>query len=762
MSRGKFKGLKKAACMLPLIMASEAFAQLEEIIVTAQKRNQSLQDVGIAVTAFSGDHLDLLNIGDSKEILLRVPNMDIIINGPNLFANVFLRGVGGRGLDSSNSVGVYVDEVVIEHQAVNLLQTFDMERVESLAGPQNTLYGRNTTGGAVNYITKKPEIGGEANGYLTVGYGRFDKTEVDVAYGAPIGDKAAYRLAGSFGYMDDYVTNRANGEEIGGSEEIALRAQVDFQPTDKTHVRLKAHYEEVDSDLAIIKQVGDRDPNDPTQPCATPFELGRCVNANGFGDSDDQLEVWYNKRRPAQTVDAGGLSAHVTIDFDNFTLTSITAFEQSEVDYNEDSDATESSYFDFHYVADQEQFSQEFRLSSTADGAFRWHVGAFAFWENRVITPGPIFLDPADGPFVPEDSFLVSSEGDHDITNYSSYVDFEYDLSEKFTLKTGFRVGQDNWEGQARALFASQSQLGIDIFTTAIEGGRLPDFDRLFSAAEAAGAGTIVLGGPTDPDANINDTSWEEWGAKFGLDYKISEDVLVYGQWSRGYKGGSFNTAPMSLALGLADTPLEPETVDTYEAGLKSEYAGGRVRLNAAVFFNDFANQQLSQFIGGDFLRVSVDSEIFGAEATLDWVPTDNTYISVSLGYLDAEVTESNANGAEEGNGIPGTPEFNFKFSLRQDWEVENGKFGAILDGRYVAERWYDLVNTFESPDYFVMNLTGFYEFGPEDKYRVSVFGRNITDELYHSNGFVDFAPGSHAVYVNMPPTWGIQGKINF
>ena len=153
--------------MLGIVISQQVIAQqaLEEVIVTAKKRDQSLQDVGISINAFSGEELELMNLTNTEEVLYRVPNLDIIKNGTNTFANFILRGVGSKGLASSNSVGVYVDEVVINSPGVNLLQVYDMERVEVLHGPQNTLYGRNTTAGAINYVTRKPEIDGENNGF---------------------------------------------------------------------------------------------------------------------------------------------------------------------------------------------------------------------------------------------------------------------------------------------------------------------------------------------------------------------------------------------------------------------------------------------------------------------------------------------------------------------------------------------------------------------------------------------------------------------
>ncbi len=745
---------------LALVLANipAAWSQvLEEIVVTATKRTESLQDIGISVTAFSGDELELQHLSGAQEILLKVPNFDIVNNGAYSFGNFFIRGVGSKGLASSNSVGVYVDEVVLESPAVNLAQVYDMERVEVMAGPQNTLYGRNTTGGAVNYVTRKPEIGGEANGFLSAGYGRWDSVELDGAFGAPLGDKAAVRIAAQYHTRDDFRDNSVYGTEIGGVDKYGIRGQLAFQLTDDLYVRLKGHYEEIKSDLDIIMFVGTQDPNDPSMPCATPNKPGACADNAGYVGSGDQLDTPYSMARPRTDVEAHGFSAHIRWEFDNFTFTSITGYEENEASYTEDSDATPGYGFHFWKPTEQEQVSQEFRLSSADEGKLRWHLGVYGFWEETAESPGPVF-----GDGIPGNSFLVKAHGVRENTTYSGYIDVEYDLAEPLTFKGGFRYGSDNVEGNARAIFGPEARLGMDLTTPLNTGNDLPDFEELWSAAVANGLNTVTVGGPDNPDARINDTTWEEWGAKVGFDYRMNDNILAFAQWSRGYKAGNFNTAPMTIMIGLADTPLPPEKVDAFEIGLKSELAGGKARFNIAGFFNDFRGQQLSQFIGGSFTRVSVDSEIWGMDATLDWLPMENTFINVSVGYLDAEIVKGSVGAADPGNVLPGSPDLNMRFSVRQDWPVGNGMFGVMVDGRYMDERWFDVANTFPDEEYFVLNVNGYYTFGADDRYRISVYGKNVTDTLYASNGFEGLSPGGNVYYMGQPATWGVSARMDF
>ena len=224
MSKGQLR-LKQLA-LLPFIclgFISGAHAQddeesfLEEVVVTATKRTESLQDVGVSVTAFTAEAIERQVFADSRELLFQVANLDIANGTSNSTnANVFIRGVGSTGISFNlqSGVGFYFDEVVLSSPVVNVLQTYDLERVEVLRGPQNTLYGRNTTGGAVNYISRKPQVGGETSGYVNATAGRFSQFEVDGAYGGPIGEKAAYRAAFSTKHRDGWRTNSVDGSDI--------------------------------------------------------------------------------------------------------------------------------------------------------------------------------------------------------------------------------------------------------------------------------------------------------------------------------------------------------------------------------------------------------------------------------------------------------------------------------------------------------------------------------------------------------------------
>jgi iron complex outermembrane recepter protein len=767
-------GTAKASILTLLLLATASTGtgaaggdgRLEEVLVTAQKREQSLQDVAVSVTAFTAADIARSQLRDSEEILMKVPNLDVRSNSGSSNANIFLRGVGtvGIGFNLQSGVGIYTDDVALNSPVVNILQVYDLERVEVLRGPQNTLYGRNTTGGAINFISRKPEIGEEMNGFGSVSYGRFNELSLEGALSTPLGDKAAARFAFQSQTRDGIRENLVTGSDDIERDKQAGRVQLVFEPSESVSVNLKAHIERIDADNIRYKSAGAYAPGvtlpDPSQLCATPYAFG-CSNGFGFVDSRDEREFSSDMARPINTVDAEGVSAKINIDFENFSLTSITAYEQNEQELSEDSDGYPGHAFHFFLESEQEQVSQEIRVASNSDGDFRWMVGAYGFWEQTSGTTGPTFATPMG-------IMLVRSDADFDNTSYSAYFNLEYDVAEEVTLRGGFRGGVDTIEGSTVALFAAQSQLpGLDIAGPSFSGQMLPDFDTLVAVGEANGAAVIRVGGPTDPDANINDTDFNEWGAELGVDYRPTDDMLVYGEWSRGYKAGLFPNAPMAIMGGQGDDPIDPEIVNSYEVGVKTEFADGRARFNASIFYTDYTDQQQNQNINGQFEVVSIDSEIWGGEAELTWLPSEGLFVDVGIAMLDTEVTDTK-NASQIGKNLVNAPDLTGRVAVRREWQLDSGGLFSIgADARYASKRYFNLDNEVFDGDYVIVDAQGSYEFGPDGRYLVALWGKNLFDEVYFTNGFTfdDNADGftDYKTFLISPPqTFGVSLQINF
>ena len=754
-------------------------SSLDEIIVTATKRSASLQDVGVSVSALGTEQINRINPADSTELFQSVPSLELRSNAGSTNANIFLRGVGSTGISFNlqSGVGSYADEVVLNSPVVNILQVYDLERVEVLRGPQNTLYGRNTTGGAINYISKKPEIGGNTNGYVQATIGEYSQLDMNAAIGVPLGDKAAIRLAIQSQERDGIRENLTTGNDDVDRDKFAGRVQLAFEPNDSTSIILKAHAEEVNGGNLRYKSIGGFSPVDGTSPCASPDSLGACVDANGFRDSSDPEQVSNDMVNALNDVESGGASMTVDIDFENFSVRSITAIEENEQVLSEDTDGSPAPAFHFFLDNEQEQFSQEIRLTSNSDQSMRWIVGAYYFKEELSGATGPLFATPMG-------TMLVQSFADLDNTTYSAYGEMEYDTSDELTFKMGLRYSEDEIEGTTAALLAFENRLpGHDITSSLTNGTPLPSFQALRDTAVtngiqvntggAVGGGPnrlIELGGPNDPDANLNGTSFDNWGGKLGVDWKPAEDTLIYAQWSKGFKAGRFNAAAMSImnldantGRSFGDTPIKEEEVDTYEVGFKTEFADSKARLNAALFFSDYQNQQINVFSGGAFTVVNANSEIYGGEVELNTILGNGYFLDFGASFLDTEV-ENPENLNTIGGELIMAPNFTFNYALRKEMDLTNGQLLSFtLDGNYSGKRFFDLANTAEDEDYFISNAQISYLFGGDNQHQVTLWGKNILDEEYFIQRFTNTVGlGTDTVLLNEPATFGITLRTNF
>lgn len=751
-------------------------AALVEIVVTATKRERSLQDVGVAMNAFSSEALEKFGITDGREILRTVPSLIVNEVGGDAFPNIYLRGIGTKSSDINfqTGVGVYIDEIVATPVVANV-QTYDLERVEVLKEPQNTLYGRNTTGGAINYISKKPEVGGDMNGYIDATYGRFDQVDIKGAFGAPVGENAAVRVSFISQQRDGFRENLLTGDDDLERDKWAGRIQLAWQPSDDISVLLKAHAEESDNDNFRYTAAGTADANNTLLPCSNPEKLGLCAaTGSGYVPPSSTRKFSSDMADAREEIESSGASAHITIQFEGFTLTSITGYEEVEMFASEDTDGTPEPWFHFNGRVDQEQFSQEFRLTSDADKGLRWITGVYGHWEEVEGGFSALF---GVGPYGATQDFINTTDTQVDTEIYSVYGEMEYDLSDSLTFKFGLRYSHDHLEGQSIAVLGNADQFpGQEgaIRNAVKQGDPLPDYHSvLLPAGIAGGAFVSRIGGSTDPDAAMNDTNFHEWGGSIGLDWKVTEDVLLYAKWSRGFKAGHFSSGPRVVANREAAEPKNPEEVDTYEIGLKSQFWNDRARVNAAIFFNDYTDQQLAQFDQGVFSLVSADSEIYGAELEATLIPADGWLVTLGMGWLDTETTDAPSE-FQVGNELVGAPEFSATYSVSKDWTLDSGAvFGVTVDGRYVGSQKFDIGSPstgFQEGDdsYDQINALVYYQFGADGQHRLTLWGKNLTDEEFKTTQFggTVFNDNFDVVAIHYvltdPETYGVTYRYDF
>ena len=767
------------------LLSAQAGAQsvLEEVVVTAQKRAESLQDVPIAINAMTGDDLDRMGVLTAEQVLKLVPNAGTIPQG-GAKQNFFIRGVGTADfhLNVVGAVGVFLDDVSLNSPFSVSFNTFDMERVEVLRGPQNTLFGRNTTGGAVNYISRKPSVEEGVNGYVRGGLGSHTQLDLEGAVGFPLGDKAALRFAAVSNTRDGPFNNLTRGEEAGERDRQAARAQLLMLPSDTVELLLNVKGGTAGGDPNPFKDVGTLDPNvqflpppgpddDPVPvPCPVPADdiipqnNPNCADASGFVHQFEGWEDTFGGTQHQEDLDVFGASFRAIWDAGPFTLTSITAFDSLEIEYHEDSDGAPNVIFQFYQDGEYDQFSQELRLTSPDGERLRWIAGLYYFSEDADYTTvvrrtpappapsGPDMFNIVPNTIVSQDNEAISAFGQLD-----------FDIRDDLTITAGYR-----WTNETK-----QGTNAVSVRCVGPNGG--PPFCPSLPDNAHLGADLIpTLPALFEPPVEILDGDWNEWGARLAIDYQISEEAILYGSISRGFKGGGFSIAALQALLGLASQDVEPEVLWAYEVGVKSDWLGGAVRLNASAFFYDWEDYQSFQplIVPGTGTAVPQllnvpKSELIGTEVELTFVPGEGWYVQTGLGLLASEITDAGLiAGVEAGNELPNTPQVTFNGLVRKEIDADAGVWALQTDFRYRDDVTYDLANApnLSQEGFWNLNARVSYTFGSNEQYDVSLWGENLTEEEY-CVGMTSLAGLSEA-NICLPSlseaTFGLTGTVQF
>ena len=384
-----------------------------------------------------------------------VPNASVLPQGGSKM-NYYIRGVGTADfhLNVVGAVGVYLDDVALNSPFAVTFNTFDMERVEVLRGPQNTLFGRNTTGGAVNYISRKPNVDEGLNGYIEAGYGRFDQFDIEAGGGMALGENAAARIAVSSNISDGGFDNLTLDKDTGSYQRQAIRGQFRVQPDESWDLLLNVHGGISRSNPDPFKNVGLHDPANRFADCAVPYDdlipqnNPDCVDSTGFNHQYDDWEDVYGNLEHKENVDLWGTSFRAQWDLAAFTVVSVTAFEEFDVEYSEDSDGSPNTGFQFYQDAAYDQWSQELRLQSAPDGVVRWIAGFYWFLEEAEYatvvrrTPAP-YAPAGHGNF----NITPNTRVTQDNEVYSVYGQVEYDMQPDLTATAGLRWTKETKKG---------------------------------------------------------------------------------------------------------------------------------------------------------------------------------------------------------------------------------------------------------------------------------------------------------------------------
>lgn len=697
--------LSTTSLSAPLAQSNEA-AVLDLITVTARRKEESLQSVPVAVTAIGANTLRDFGASDLGDIQNMVPGLTLH-EGDAENAVVYIRGIGQ--IDSlafaDPGVGVYIDDVYLGRAQGSFLDVYDVERIEVLRGPQGTLYGRNTIGGAVKFVSRKPSEETELR--LSGTFGRFDRTDVQASVSGPLsGDKVLGSASVAYLARDGYSDNAFDGEDDGDKETFAWRAGLTFNASEQFTI-------EISTD-------GSRDhPNTSRTPSRETAVFG-AVPAN---EDPFMVDADFND---LNQLDVTGVSSHVTFGAsDTITLKSITAYRQMDYDTHLDLDATPFPFFGVFVHQDQDQFSQELQLSYDAGGSFNFVAGAYYFRETD---------ETESGIFGPAIAFVSNSLNDQTNRSYALYGQANFAVSDRLTATLGLRYTYEE-----------------------------KDFFRIQEFFDAATPLVPPLGqGFRVTDVDVSD-DWNNFSPRFGLDYQATDNVMVYGNVSRGFKSGGFDGRSNSANEAVA---FQPETVWSYEAGIKSTLWDGKALLNIAGYYNDYKNLQLSSFVADDMGAFSAlftnagSAEMKGFEVEFQAKPTADLGLNASLSFLDGQYNEFIGPGGTDISGereLVNAPEWTF--FIAPDYGMDVADLGRLTLRGDLAYRskTYPTVSSSEilaQSGYALLGASATFEHASE-RWRLTFGGKNLTDKRYIQHGFdLSDSLGYQLGYFGAPRTW--------
>lgn len=750
--------LVMAVCVLGLFATGSVFAQsagkdqkqgIETIVVTAQRRSENVQSVPISVQAFTGKSLANLGIKSSTDLGQVTPNLDIALpSGAGSQPIISIRGIGLNDYDSNNAGpnGVYLDEVYLSSPASQTFQLFDLQRVEVLKGPQGTLYGMNTSGGAINFITNKPTDYVTSN--VTASYSSFNTRYLEAAIGGPLADGLDGRIAAVMNQSTGYMNNLLTGTHENGTNNYSGRAMLQYRPRDDLKFLLTLRGSALDNRPNEYHLVGTLDPS-TLAPCSNPDILaGKCVDLFGYGTTPNLYDGSWNRRQHLQVHDRGG-SFRVDYSPGDLTFTSLTAFTHTDRFHPEDTDAEPNRLLEIDYGVDSDTVSQEFRVGQTRSN-YNWVAGLYYMHENlHQNQPLYILLDadlffggPGSGDGIAE---IITDRSRQVTKTYAVYGQGNYDLTDRLTLTLGGRYTKEKKNFQYDQGFKVQSG-GMDNF------------------------------GPTTtlPTAysSLDDNAFN-W--RLALDYHFTDMILGYASIATGFKSGGFNGSflssdPAEIAKQLQ--PIRPEHVTAYEVGVKSTLLDGTMIFNAAVFYNHYKDMQVFSLINSptpgnppvNVLDNAPKAHTQGVELHVVVQPVDRFTATVNLGYLQTRLDEYSVTLAPgvpdySGNVLPVAPRWSLSSIFDYKIPVRSGTLDLQFNASYRSKQYFDTSNdplTTQSA-YWLENLRAGYSFDG-DHWEVAAFVRNLSDKKYLSDSFDLSSPfGLIEQVVGVPRSYGIE-----
>ena len=713
------------------VLAQAATDALPEVVVTAQRRPEAVQKVPVAISVLKGGDLTERGVTNVNQLQYQTPGLEAEPAFGSGQPEFRLRGVGFNDYASNNAspVGVYVDEVAKSFPIQTQGLLFDLDRVEVLRGPQGTLYGRNTTGGAINFLTARPtdklSVGVDAD------YGSFDAFRAEGHISGPIGNGLSVRVAAATEQGGGFQHDRVSGRTLGDADRWGARGELAYSGG-AIDLLLEGHYGRDTSDGAGLYLFDPLVfPYGSTAPTLT-IPADDSHRATGWGASSQfaSLLGFAADTKPFRDNKTAGGHATLSFDLGGAKLTSVTAYEHFDRREYNDWDASALAYAGTYFGSRANVFSQEVRVASSATGPAHWIVGAY--YSNEKLR------DHFDSDFVQSLTFIALTSYRQSARTVAGFGQIDYDISPKLTLTGGLRLEHEN--------------------------RKLRDFDTTTSPV-------IGIGVPN----GSADQSYTEASGKLALNYHLSDASLVYVSASRGVKSGGFTAYNTLTPDQLA--PFKPEVLYAYEIGTKNELHGHRLRLNAAAFYYDYRRQQVQSAIFDPVYGAvgkivnAPKSHIYGLEAELDWAPVRGLEITQGVSWRkgkfdrfdDLDIAASSAAGhavtvsrAGQDQGFP-----HWSYNGSATYRMPVGAYTLTAETDYAYHGTLDPVllgPNFRVKDYWLVNATLTLGQGP---WSVGLYARNLFDQQYDlTRNF--FLGGIDIAAPGRPRSFGVRGRYSF
>jgi iron complex outermembrane receptor protein len=753
-------------------------AAIEEIVVIAQKREQLVQDIGIAVTAFSGRSLRERGVDQADDLYKLMPNVNLQNNGGGGAAVVIVRGVGLQSfrINDSPTTAFYVDDVYQTSVASAEWTMFDVERVEVLKGPQGGLYGRNALGGAVQVISRKPSADEGRDGFVSLGVGEYSRESVEAGASFALSDTVALRVAGRTVAAGDSPYRSVPGNFAHGAEDRdAARVTLRITPNDKLDIVLRAHGGSDDTELEPLRPVGvyanigtaagfgaptvslgllggvrGLVPNPLCASITGGFgaDLATCATATGatpasYGITRSDPYGGGGTFPGFLASDWSGAGFTVALTLGDFRFEAITGSDSIDYRRYQDFDGTPAEHLHIDYNTQIDAWSQELRLFYEGSETLSYVLG-MGYAEDALTEATLLYGAQGVLPLLFSGAVFSPQNYDQDTEALAVYGHAEWRFAAPWNL-----VGELRYTDEEKS-FVGGARLGF-------------------------------ANGVTVPFVATDDaTAFDAHSGKIGLEWTLHDDLLAYMSVARGFKTGGFFGGFPTNASQLA--PFNAETLRGVELGVKSDWREGRLRLNASLFSYDRENVQQNAADPTSSINIKRitnigDVETLGLEADLIWLATDALSVTFGVGTTDAEVTDSSFIQAAslpllpdtpiEGSNLPNYSELSANFVGRYE-----GSFGANLgyfvqlEGRYQSEQDLSIIThpleipVFREPGHSLWNLR--FGVGPADlRWQARLFVENLSDESYRVLARNDGAFGIHELY-GMPRTWGVEFQYNW